>query len=158
MSLSHELAALFRRDLTQLVRQIAAFRTTSDLWIKPEGAGNSVGNLALHLNGNLREYIGRQLGNAAYIRYRDLEFEAMGDSIETLMGKIEPLPELICGIVSGLSSETLDSLYPENVLGIPLTTRQFLIHLLSHLNYHLGQIDAIRRIVTQGEAISSVGL
>ncbi len=153
MSLSNELALLYRRDLTKLVRQIAAFPGTSALWVKPEGAGNSAGNLALHLNGNLRQYVGRQLGNAAYARDRDAEFQSTGESVETLVAKLEPLPELIASIVSGLSSDAMDSLYPENVLGGPLTTRQFLIHLLGHLNYHMGQIDVLRRVLTQGQAI-----
>ena len=38
--------------------------------------------------------------------------------------------------------------FPENVLGEPLTNRQFVIHLYGHLNYHLGQIDYLRRVLT----------
>jgi uncharacterized damage-inducible protein DinB len=61
-------------------------------------------------------------------------------------------------VIQGLSSAALDAPYPEQVLGVPLTTRQFLIHLLGHLNYHLGQIDYLRRITTGTGAIVLAGL
>ena len=47
----------------------------------------------------------------------------------------------------------LDALYPEAIHGKSITTRQFLIHLLAHLNYHLGQVDYLRRIATGKGAI-----
>lgn len=43
---------------------------------------------------------------------------------------------------------------PENVLGEPLTNRQFVIHLYGHLNYHLGQIDYLRRTLTGDGALA----
>jgi hypothetical protein len=57
-----------------------------------------------------------------------------------------------------LSPEQLQAAYPEDVLGVPLSTRQFLISLLGHLNYHLGQIDYARRILSHGTAIAYAGL
>ncbi len=55
-----ELAALFRRDLTRLAQELRAIPGDGALWTKPPGVSNSIGNLVLHLEGNLREYIGRQ--------------------------------------------------------------------------------------------------
>ena len=56
--LAHELAALYTRDLTRLVQEISAFPDTATLWQTRAGITNSAGNLALHLEGNLREFIG----------------------------------------------------------------------------------------------------
>ena len=39
-------------------------------------------------------------------------------------------------------------MFPEHVLGTPLTNRQFVVHLYAHFNYHLGQIDYLRRTLT----------
>src|SRR5678816_2116788 len=72
MTLAHELAALFARDLGKLRQEIETFG--EGLWTAPAGVTNSAGNLALHLEGNLREYVGRQLGGIAYERKRPLEF------------------------------------------------------------------------------------
>ena len=158
MSLSTELAALFRRELTRLIQELTAFPHQSALWARVEGVTNSTGNLALHLEGNLREYIGRQLGNVPYVRQRDLEFTSTGLPVQEVISRIEAVQDLVPRVVSNLSSDDLDGVYPEQVLAAPLSTRQFLIHLLGHLSYHLGQVDYLRRVLTHGNAIPFVGL
>jgi hypothetical protein len=155
MSFRSELAALYRRDLIKLSMQVRAFPSSALLWeVSGEGVTNSAGNLALHLEGNLREYIGRQLGGVAYTRVRDREFADKGLELEDLATRIDALVELIPGAISTLTPEQFDAVYPENVLGTPLSTRQFLIHLLGHLNYHVGQIDYLRRILTGGGSLA----
>jgi hypothetical protein len=150
MSFSSELAALYRRDLVKLAMQLRAFPSDESLWEVPPGGGiaNSGGNLALHLEGNLREYIGRQLGGVEYVRTRDREFGDKGLPVAQLAARIDSLADLIPGVVASLSADRLDETFPENVLGAAISTRQFVGHLLGHLNYHLGQIDYARRILT----------
>ena len=60
--LATELAALFARDLRRLQQQLDAFPDDATVWATAPGVTNSAATLALHLEGNLREYIGRQLG------------------------------------------------------------------------------------------------
>lgn len=151
--LSAELAALFARDIARLIQELRAFPDTASLWKTTPGVTNAAGSLALHLEGNLREYIGRQLGGVAYTRQRPLEFSTRGVEQTELMARLETVKELVARVVSGLSSEQLDAIYPELVLGNPMTTRQFLVHLEGHLNYHLGQVDYLRRFVTANGAI-----
>jgi len=55
-----------------------------------------------------------------------------------------------------LPEPELDREFPETVGGVHLTTGDFLIHLTSHLAYHLGQIDSHRRLLTGGTAIRAV--
>lgn len=62
MSFSNGLSMLFRRDLTRLNQQIEAFPDDASLWSVLPGITNSAGNLVLHLEGNLKEFVGRQLG------------------------------------------------------------------------------------------------
>jgi hypothetical protein len=158
MSIAREIAELFRRDLTRLVQELEAFPDQETLWRTLPGVNNSAGNLTLHLEGNLREYIGRQLGGVSYHRQRDLEFSRRELPKADLLQRIRPLKELIPEIVSGLSLTLLESTYPEEVFGAPLSTQQFLISLHGHLNYHLGQVDYLRRILTGGPAIKFAGL
>jgi hypothetical protein len=151
--IASEIAELFRRDLARLLQELKAFSNEEDLWRSPPGISNSAGNLALHLEGNLREYIGRQLGHVPYDRHRSLEFSVREIAAVELIQRIGAVQELIPGIVAGLSIGELEATYPEEVFGAPISTQQFLISLHGHLNYHLGQVDYLRRILTQGAAI-----
>jgi hypothetical protein len=156
--LASELAALFARDIARLSQELKAFPDTASVWKTAPGVSNAAGTLALHLEGNLREYIGRQLGQIEFNRDRPLEFSARGLDRDELIARIETVHETIPPIVARLSEEQLEARYPENVLGTPLSTRQFLLHLLGHLNYHLGQLDYLRRFVTGNGAIDLAGL
>lgn len=153
-----DLAALYSRDLSRLIRQIEAFPNDEALWQTLPGITNTAGNLALHLEGNLREYIGRQLGHMAYSRNRPTEFAAKGLGREELVNRIEDLRRSIQSVIASLSAETMEAQYPEVVLEKPLSTNAFLIHLYGHLNWHLGQIDSLRRALTGAGAIKAAGL
>ena len=146
--LSTELAALYSRDLARLVQELEAFPDSSALWQTAPGVTNAAGTLALHLEGNLREYVGRQLGHLEYTRDRPLEFSQRGVEKVDLIARIESVRALIPRVIEGLPEEALAATYPEQVLGVPMSTRQFLIHLAGHLNYHLGQINYLRRMTT----------
>lgn len=156
--LSSELAALFGRDLTRLIQELTAFPDTASMWQTAPGVNNAVGTLALHLEGGLRHFIGWQLGKIEYKRDRPLEFSARGVEQAELIARIESVKALIPPVIGALSDRDLDAIYPENVTGTPMTTQQWLVHLLGHLNYHLGQIDYLRRFVTAKGAIDLAGL
>jgi hypothetical protein len=59
MGLQQDLAELFRRDLTRLAQEIETFPDEELLWQTVPGVTNCAGNLALHLEGNLREYVAK---------------------------------------------------------------------------------------------------
>ena len=156
--LSTELSALFSRDIERLIQELRAFPDTGAVWRTAPGVTNSAGTLALHLEGNLREYIGRQLGQIAYSRQRPLEFSARGVEQSELIARLEAVKAMVPGVLQGLSASQLDAHYPEAIYGKPITTRQFLVHLLGHLSYHLGQVDYLRRITTGNGAIDLAAL
>ena len=158
MSFALELASLFRRDIARLVQEVQAFPDDASLWETRPGVTNSAGNLALHLEGNLRDFIGRQLGAVDYTREREMEFSAKGVGRAELAARLEQVQELVYGIVAGLLPVQAEEVYPMNVLGVELTTRQFLIHLYGHLSFHLGQVDYLRRVVTGDGALKFVRL
>jgi hypothetical protein len=128
------------------------------LWQCAPGVTNSAGNLVIHLEGNLREYIGRQLGGIFYSRVRSEEFAPAAVPAADLLRRMQAVRQLVPDVIAALSSEQLEAAYPENVLGVPLSTQQFLMSLLGHLNYHLGQIDYARRILSHGTAVPYAGL
>jgi hypothetical protein len=157
-STMNALASLFRRDLTRLVQEIEAFPSDETLWQVPLHFTNTPGNLVLHLEGNLREYVGRRLGGVPYTRDRPLEFAARGVSKEELMRRATELRHLIPSIIETLSPEQMEQEYPEVVLERAMSTEAFLAHLYGHLNWHLGQIDSMRRALSGSGAIRLAGL
>jgi Protein of unknown function (DUF664) len=158
MSIASDLAALFHRDLTRLLQQVHACAEQNILWECPPGIANSCGNLILHLEGNLREYVGRQFGNVPYRRMRDEEFARKDVPVAAMAAGIEDLIQMVPRVIGKLSEEELQAILPENPLNAPISAHQFLIHLNGHLNYHLGQIDYLRRLLTRGTAISYAAL
>jgi len=158
MTMTSDLAALYRRDLTRLGQQIEAFPNDDALWQTPPHFTNPPGNLVLHIEGNLREYVGRQLGNVPYKRNRPFEFSAKGVSKRELISRVAELRQVIPNVIEGLTPEQLEKEHPEVVLEVPMSTRAFLIHLYGHLNWHLGQIDSLRRALTGNGAIRLAGL
>ena len=150
MSITRDLASLFDRDLAKLSQQIEAFPTDEALWQTLPGVTNPAGNLALHIEGNLREFVGRQLGNLPYERKREIEFSSKGHSRHELSERLAELRRSIPPIIRELSAEQMQMEYPEVVLGAATSTQEFLIHLYGHLNWHLGQIDYLHRILLTG--------
>jgi len=156
--LATELASLFARDLHRLRQELEGFPDDAMVWATAPGVTNSAGTLALHLEGNLREYVGRQLGGKPYVRERPAEFSTRNVPRADLVERVAQLQTDIPPVIGALAAAVLEAVYPEAVLGMPLTTRQFLVHLHGHLNYHLGQIDYLRRVTTGSGALPLVGL
>ena len=146
--MSEELAALYARDLARWRQQVQAFPDTPSLWRTAPGVANAAGTLALHVEGNLREYVGRLLGGIPYVRDRDGEFSARGVDQAEIVRRLEALGARVPPIIAALTTAQLDATYPEPYDGALLSTRQFLVHLYGHVNYHLGQADCLRRVLT----------
>ena len=151
--LTSELAALYSRDLARLAQELRAFPDAASVWKTVPGVSNAAGTLALHLEGGLRHFIGLRLGRIDYQRDRPLEFSARGVERDELIARIDAVQTSIPKVIAALSDAELDAIDPQNGTDKPLTTRQWLIHLYGHLNYHLGQMDYIRRVATGDGAI-----
>ena len=149
--LTGSLAALFRRDLTRLLQEIQAFPDDQSLWQTLPGVSNCAGNLILHLEGNLREYVGRRLGGIPYQRDRPAEFTQKAVSRSELANRIESL----YGIPEAVERITEEQWCSEcgDVLPGGQSMGQALMSLYGHFHYHLGQIDYLRRILTNGSAV-----
>ncbi len=142
-----ELITIYKRDLDKLKKEILLFRLGENLWVTTGTITNSAGNLSLHLIGNLNHYIGHHLGNTGYVRDRDSEFENKNIPASKLIADIDDVAEIVEQTLRNISKTDLNARYPEDVLGHKLTTSFMLLHLSSHLSYHLGQINYIRRVL-----------
>lgn len=147
--MKNSISKLFQRDLKVLYREIEAYQNEADIWKVKEGITNSGGNLALHLVGNLKTYIGKNLGGIAYVRNREAEFSSKNIAKSVLLSSILETEQIILQTLENVSENSLSAIYPEEVLAYEMTTEYFLIHLYGHLTYHLGQINYHRRIIQE---------
>ena len=138
---------VMQRNLQQLKKEVSAYENEKDLWLVSGEIPNSAGNLCLHLCGNLQHYIGAVLGNSGYIRRRDAEFSTRDVPVNELLSLIDTTMEEVAQTLTNLDAETIAKDYPEQIFGGPIGTEYFLIHLTSHLGYHLGQLNYHRRIL-----------
>lgn len=139
---------VIKRHLEQLKREIATYKQESDLWLKTGELPNSAGNLCLHICGNLQHYIGAVLGQSGYVRRRDEEFTLQNVPADELTAEIDKTIAVVSKTLEDLKEASLVKNYPQEVFGKPMTTEFFLVHLTSHLGYHLGQVNYHRRLLS----------
>ena len=145
--MTESLNNVMQKSLQQLKKEMAAYANEEDIWRTDGEISNSAGNLCLHLCGNLQHFIGAVLGNTGYIRQRDNEFSDKNIATDDLQLLIDTTMAVVSKTLSDLDDKTLTNDYPEQVLGTSMTIEYFLIHLASHLGYHLGQINYHRRLL-----------
>ncbi|TDP01671.1 DinB family protein [Flavobacterium sp. 245] len=145
--LTETLKSLFERDLKKLKLEIESYQNERKLWEIDQNISNSAGNLCLHLIGNLNTYIGAEIGKTGYVRNRPLEFSSKDIPKTELINKIEETTIVVNTALDSLSEADLNEIYPQIVFEKEMTTGFFLVHLATHLAYHLGQINYHRRLI-----------
>ena len=141
------LKKLFDRDLDKLKNELSSYKDELKLWEVKKNIKNSGGNLSLHIIGNLNYFIGSILGSNGYKRDREAEFTKTNVPVSVLLQNIDNVKTTIYNTLQGLSEEELVENFPINVFGYEMSKLFFLMHLHSHLTYHLGQINYHRRLV-----------
>lgn len=143
-SLKRDIGTFYQRDLDRLIDNLKE-TPEEDLWRVPEGVSNSCGMLVQHLVGNLNHFIGKGLGKTGYVRQRDHEFTATKKPKEELIQSVQELKVTLDRVFDAIADDNFDEGFPMD-LPFEASTGGFLVHLYGHLNYHLGQINYLRRI------------
>lgn len=141
-------ARLFDRDLDTLAREVSLYPEDTLLWKPIKGQPTLGGNLALHLAGNLRHFIGAVLGASGFTRNREAEFAQQDLSKTSVLTEIQKAKAEVAAALAALDPACLSEPFPETIRGHHLSTRMMLAHLLTHLSFHLGQMDYHRRAAT----------
>jgi len=109
------------------------------IWQKPNSTLNSVGNLTLHLSGNITQYIHSSLGKEKDHRQRSIEFSTIGGlNAKELSEKITQTIDKAIHIIEQL--EETEVTQSRKVQGFEMTGLAIIIHVVEHLSYHTGQI------------------
>ena len=141
------LKLLFQRDLNRLRQEIDSYQDEAKIWSIEKGIANSAGNLCLHLVGNLNTYIGAELGKTGYVRHRELEFSLKDIPKAGLLTKIDETISVVEKALGNVTDEQLHQEYPILVFNEKTSTEYLLVHLTTHLAYHLGQVNYHRRLL-----------
>jgi uncharacterized damage-inducible protein DinB len=145
-------AEIFERELNKLIEEIKLYPNEESIWKLTQGIKNSGGNLCLHICGNLQHFIGNVIGNTGYIRNRDREFSAIQIPATELISEIQKTIKAVVTTLKSSPELNLEEEYtamPAHLLGKEkLTKGFFLMHLISHMDYHIGQINYHRRIIS----------
>jgi hypothetical protein len=139
------LADFYERDIRKLIEEVNSFKNEENLWRTQGSVKNSSGNLVLHIIGGLNYLIGATLARTRYVRDRDQEFIRKGVERKELVAQLENLIPLIGKTLNALTPEQMETEYPIFFDKPKTSTSYVLTQLLLHLNYHLGQINYLRR-------------
>lgn len=113
--------------------------TIEEIWHKPNANSNSVGNIVLHLCGNVRQWIGTGLGKLPEVRQRDEEFSHSEFlTKKKLLEKLNEIQEMSEQVLAKVSSDDLLTVHKVQVY--EETGLSILVHVTEHFSYHVGQI------------------
>jgi len=138
---------LFLRDIKRVKNEISLYNDEANLWIIDKEIANSGGNLCLHLIGNLKTFIGSAFAETGYVRDREYEFNGKGVSREELLKGLDEAIEVVDAGLSNLTDSDLEKNAPVKLREEETSIALTLMHLQSHLNYHLGQLNYHRRML-----------
>lgn len=142
------LAGFYERDILQLIEEVNLFKNEEDLWRTQGTINNSAGNLVLHIIGGMNHHIGTNLAKTGYVRQREQEFLQKDVPRDELVAGLKDLINLINNTLGKLTTADMEAEYPV-FFDKPGTTVQYVVTQLSlHLNYHRGQINYLRRIIS----------
>jgi uncharacterized damage-inducible protein DinB len=137
-------------DYVPKIRKAVDRLAPDDLWWRPNEASNSVGNLILHLAGNVRQWVVSGVGGETDRRRREKEFAARGgagapdllrileDSVgaaDRVLQALEPGALLQKRVIQGMEVSVLDAVY----------------HVVEHFSTHTGQILYLTKLRTGGD-------
>ncbi|WP_431213056.1 DUF1572 family protein [Puia sp. P3] len=148
--LNQVLANLYEKDLRKLIEEVNLFQNEENLWKILGTVKNSSGNLTLHIVGGLNHFFGAIISRNGYVRNRDLEFSEKGVARKDLVARLEAAIPMVRAAIGAVPTEQMDAPYPIPFDDANNSNSYVIIRLLAHLDYHLGQVNYLRRILEQG--------
>ena len=132
--------ALYRIDeSTRMIRKSFEQLSEDDIWQRPNDSSNSVGNLILHLCGNITQYVISSLGENKDDRERDLEFSTTaGYNKDELLNKLVDTVDIAKRVINDASADQLSR--KREVQGFYFSGIGVVLHAVEHYSYHTGQI------------------
>jgi len=116
-----------------------------DVWWRPNEASNSIGNLMLHLSGNLRQWIIGGVGQRAFERHRQQEFDERAHLPRAeLLARLKATVGEVDDVLAGVNAESL--LTRRRIQDFDGTILEAIYHVVEHFGMHTGQIITLTKI------------
>jgi len=126
-------------EYTSKIEKCISDLEEQEVWIRPNESSNSIGNLILHLCGNITQYILSSLNNKKDERQRDDEFMARdGYTKDELLKKLHNVVSQAKRVLQNI--EDPDLIKVRSVQGFELSGLTIILHVVEHYSYHTGQI------------------
>ena len=130
-----------------LPRVVGCLEQLSDeeIWWRPNEASNSIGNLVLHICGNMRQWILSGLGGTPDLRQRDEEFAERGPvAREALVEKLRRTVQEASAVLARVTAADLTKRC--RIQRFDVTGYEAAAHVIEHVAYHSGQIIYITKL------------
>jgi uncharacterized damage-inducible protein DinB len=135
------------RQLCGRIEDCLGRLTEEQIWARGAESENAVGNLVLHLSGNVRQWIVAAVGGRPDIRQRDAEFAARGGlAASGLAGRLHGIVEEAAAVIETLGPDRLAE--GLTVQSYPVTVLEAIYHVVEHFSGHTGQIIYATKLIT----------
>jgi uncharacterized damage-inducible protein DinB len=126
------------------IEQCVAALSEEDFWWRPNPDSNSVGNLILHLSGNVRQWIVSGIGGKPDTRIRQEEFDATGGmKKDEVIGRLRETVNEACDVLKSMNPDRLSE--SEMIQGKEVPLLYAVYHVVEHFSMHTGQIIQITK-------------
>ena len=134
-------------DCLANIERCAALLSIDGIWQRPNDVSNSIGNLVLHLTGNVTQWINAGLGGDPFDRDRPAEFAHRGPlPAEQILPPLRRSVERACDVIAGLGPLALICDYA--IQGRKVTGLAAVFHVVEHFSFHTGQIVSTTKLLT----------
>jgi len=136
-----------REDYLEKIDRAIAGLDEEQIWARLNESSNSIGNLMLHVAGNMRQWLVSGVGGAPDGRVRSEEFAARGsisasELIERLRSTIAETDEVLAALIAQMEEEKTDAVLQRVISpqGYAQTVLDAVFHVVEHYSQHTGQI------------------
>ena len=138
------------QDFLPKIERCLELLRDEQIWWRANPQSNSIGNLILHLSGNVRQWIVSGLGGAADSRDRDAEF-AQRDVIsrEDLISKLKQTMDNADATLAEFDAEKL--LDRQSIQGYDVSALEAILHVVEHFSMHTGQIILMTKMLAEAD-------
>jgi len=121
------------------IEKCVSLLSEDEIWYRPNENSNSVGNLIMHLSGNVKQYVVSGIGRQPDDRERDKEFDIDNRKEKNvIIGELRKVVFESNGVIDKLTAAQLTE--DRKVQGFDESVLSIIIHVIEHYSYHVGQI------------------
>ncbi len=134
-------------DCLANIERCVGLLTVEQTWQRPNDVSNSVGNLVLHLTGNVRQWVIAGIGGEPFQRDRPAEFAERGPLPQAqILAGLRDVVVRADQVIAGLSAADLEQEY--SIQGRTVTGIAAVFHVVEHFSLHTGQIVSMTKLFT----------